>query len=198
MKIGERLRQTRQTRNLTIDEIATASGLSRPYISQVETGKASPSIPSLEKLARALEVPMSTLFAEDDDEFTFKVIKKDDRQVLVFGSPDGPAHERKSIHYLSDTGQAIEFCMLELAPGYVAGGDDHHHEGEEIFYVQKGSIMVQHGSDEFVLEEGDSVHVNATIVHQIVNVGDKTAEVLVSRTPPGFSDIRIDRTEGEA
>ena len=88
--------------------------------------------------------------------------------------------------------------MLELAPGYVAGGNDHQHEGEEVFYVQKGSITVQHGPDEFVLAQGEAAHVNATIVHQIINSGDETAEVLVSRTPPGFSDILINRSEGEA
>ena len=48
MNIGERLRQTRLSRKRTIDEIAARTGLSRSYISQVETGKASPSIPSLE------------------------------------------------------------------------------------------------------------------------------------------------------
>ena len=88
--------------------------------------------------------------------------------------------------------------MLELAEGHVAGDATHRHEGEEVFYVIKGHIKVIHGADSFTLTERDSIHVNATIIHRIINVGLGTAEVLVSRTPPGFSDIQIDRAEGEA
>lgn len=198
MKLGERLRESRQRQNLTIDDIAGLSGLSKPYISQVETGKASPSIPSLEKLAKALEVPMASLFAAETDPFTTRFIPKSERQVLMFGSPDGPTTERKLIHFLSESGRDLEFCMLELSPGYVAGDAEHRHEGEEVFYVVKGTIKVIHGGEEFELNEGDSIHVNATIVHRIENIGNKNAEIMVSRTPSGFSDIRIDRTEGEA
>jgi quercetin dioxygenase-like cupin family protein len=64
--------------------------------------------------------------------------------------------------------------------------------------VLKGNIKVTHGGEEFDLHEGDSIHVNATIIHRIENVGKENAQVMVSRTPSGFSDIRIDRTEGEA
>ena len=198
MKIGERLRQTRQLRKLTIDDIAGLSGLSRPYISQVETGKASPSIPSLEKLTNALEVPMASLFTEEVDPFTTKFIPKSERQVLMFGSPDSPTTERKSIHFLSESGRDLEFCMPELSPGYIAGDAEHRHEGEEVFYVVKGHIKIIHGAEEFDLHVGDSIHVNATIIHRIENIGKENAEILVSRTPAGFSDIRIGRTEGEA
>ncbi len=198
MEIGRRLRESRQRRNLTIDEIAGASGLSRPYISQVETGKASPSIPSLEKLANALDIPMASLFADESQEFSVKFIPKDQRRVLVFGSPDAPANERKSIHFLSESGRDIEVSLLELSPGYVAGDANHCHEGEEIFYVLKGHLRVIHGDEEFELREGDSIHVNAEIVHRIENIGAGMAEILVSRTPAGFSDIGIDRSEGNA
>ena len=54
MNFGRRLREARLRRELVIDDVASRSGLSRAYISQVETGKASPSIQTLQKLAATL------------------------------------------------------------------------------------------------------------------------------------------------
>ena len=141
MNIGERLRRARQNQKLTIDEIASLSGLSRPYISQVETGKASPSIPSLEKIAAALDISLSSIFEKDEPGgFRAKFIPKNERQVLLFGPPDGPAHERKSIHFLSSQQGTIEFSLFEIAPGFAAGGDDHRHDGEEIFMSSRARL----------------------------------------------------------
>ncbi len=119
MSIGERLRKARQIEKLTIGEIASLCGLSRPYISQVETGKASPSIPSLGKIAGALNMPMASLFEDEEaEDFRVKYIPKEERQVLLFGPPDGPVHERKSIHFLFSPEDAIEISLFELAPGF--------------------------------------------------------------------------------
>jgi quercetin dioxygenase-like cupin family protein len=83
-------------------------------------------------------------------------------------------------------------------PGYIAGGDEHQHEGEEVFLVVKGYIKVINNAKKIHLHIGDSIHVNATIVHRIKNIGKENTKILVSSTPSGFSDIRVDRTEGEA
>ena len=119
MSIGERLRKARQIEKLTIGEIASLCGLSRPYISQVETLKASPSIPSLGKIPGALNMPMASLFEDEEaEDFRVKHIPKEERQVLLFGPPDGPVHERKSIHFLFSPEDAIEISLFELAPGF--------------------------------------------------------------------------------
>ena len=51
---------------MVIEGLARKSGLSKPYISPVETGKASPSLQTVEKLAQALGVPLTYLFLEDN------------------------------------------------------------------------------------------------------------------------------------
>lgn len=67
MRIGERLRELRESKNLSQGEIEKRSGLLRVYISRVENGHTVPGIETLEKLARALEVPMYQLFYQGEE-----------------------------------------------------------------------------------------------------------------------------------
>jgi transcriptional regulator with XRE-family HTH domain len=67
MIIGERIRLLRETKKLSQGDIEKRTGLLRCYISRVENGHTVPSVDTLEKLARALEVPMYRLFTNEDD-----------------------------------------------------------------------------------------------------------------------------------
>lgn len=67
MLIGERLRDLRDTKGLSQGDIEKRTGLLRCYISRVENGHTVPSIETLEKMARALEVPMYQLFYDGND-----------------------------------------------------------------------------------------------------------------------------------
>jgi|SRR5271169_6438952 len=66
MIIGDRLRELREQKNLSQREVGQRSGLLRAYLSRVENGHTIPSIETLEKWAKALEVPMYQLFYEGD------------------------------------------------------------------------------------------------------------------------------------
>ncbi|HVB98863.1 MAG TPA: helix-turn-helix transcriptional regulator [Candidatus Dormibacteraeota bacterium] len=67
MVIGERLRTLREIKTLSQGEIEKRTGLLRCYISRVENGHTVPSIETLEKLARALEVPLYQLFYDGEE-----------------------------------------------------------------------------------------------------------------------------------
>jgi len=67
MLLGDRLRQLREQKNLPQGDIEKRTGLTRGYISRVEGGHTVPSIGTLEKFARALEVPMYQLFYEGEE-----------------------------------------------------------------------------------------------------------------------------------
>ena len=67
MIIGERLRLLRETKNLSQGDIEKRTGLLRCYISRVENGHTVPSIETLEKLGRAMEVPLYQLFYDGDE-----------------------------------------------------------------------------------------------------------------------------------
>ncbi len=62
MMIGDRLRELREQKQFTQGEVAKRTGLLKPYVSRVENGHSVPAIETLEKFARALEVPMYQIF----------------------------------------------------------------------------------------------------------------------------------------
>jgi len=67
MIIGDRLRALREEKNLSQGDIEKRTGLLRCYISRVENGHTVPAIETLEKMARALEIPMYQLFYDSDE-----------------------------------------------------------------------------------------------------------------------------------
>lgn len=84
MLIADRLRALREAKNLSQGDIENRTGLARVYISRVENGHTVPSIGTLEKLARALEVPLYQLFYEGNE--PPKPLPKQTEEKLAFAS----------------------------------------------------------------------------------------------------------------
>jgi transcriptional regulator with XRE-family HTH domain len=166
---------------MVIEDLARKCGLSKPYISQVETGKASPSLQTVQKLAQALGVPLTYLFLEEA--FGCHVTRRAERRAVSFGEPD------KLVFFLSAPNRSLEMLLLEIPSGYTAGGRTHSHEGEECHWVLEGTITAVQGDQRFVLARGDSFHWDGSLPHRIENHGPEVARLLVARTPPGFLNV---------
>ena len=66
VRIGAKLRASRQAQRLTLEQLATASGLTKGFISRIERDETMPSVPTLVQLCQALSLPIGTLFEEPD------------------------------------------------------------------------------------------------------------------------------------
>jgi transcriptional regulator with XRE-family HTH domain len=87
MLVGERLRELRESKKLSQGDIEKRTGLLRCYISRVENGHTVPAIETLEKLARALEIPLYQLFYEGDEPPKLPdLLKKKTPDGITFGS----------------------------------------------------------------------------------------------------------------
>ena len=87
MIIGDRLRALREERKLSQGDIEKRTGLLRCYISRVENGHTVPAIETLEKMARALEIPMYQLFYEGDEPPKLpSLLKRKSSDVNLWGS----------------------------------------------------------------------------------------------------------------
>ncbi len=172
---------------MVIDDVAAATGLSRAYISQVETGKASPSLQTLEKLGLALDTPVSALFVEDSAGCS--VIRAEERRHVHFGTPD--ARHRKVMQYMSAPDRKLELVMIEIPARSTAIDKAHSHEGEEACHILEGEIEVVYGHETYILGPGDSVHWDSRIPHWLKNNGDVPAKLIVARTPAGLMDMRF-------
>ncbi len=195
MNFGRRLREARLRRELVIDDVASRSGLSRAYISQVETGKASPSIQTLQKLAATLGLSVSSLFVDDNAGCT--VIRAADRPHVHFGEPSASKDDRRVIQFMSAPGRQLELVIVEIPAQSTAMDKAHTHEGEEACHVLEGQIEVLYGDETYSLSAGDSIHWDSRIAHVIRNSGGSPAKVIIARTPSGLMDMRFAKTPEE-
>ena len=98
MVVGDRLRQLREQKNLSQGDIEERTGLLRCYVSRVENGHTVPAIDTLEKFARALEIPMYQLLYEGEGipEIPQPVKRKVAREVLWGTSGKDASHAQQS------------------------------------------------------------------------------------------------------
>jgi len=123
MIIGDRLRELREGKKLSQGDIEKRSGLLRCYISRVENGHTVPAMETLEKLARALEVPLYQLFYEGEEPPKLpNLLKRKTADDVVWGSSGKQAaYLHKLRKCLSKAGDADRKLLLAMAQKMTTG-----------------------------------------------------------------------------
>jgi transcriptional regulator with XRE-family HTH domain len=181
INIGKKIKELRKEKGMSIAELANKSELSAGLISQIERNLVTPSIVSLWKIAKSLEVSVGYFFDEDVKDFPNPVVKKNNRKRIII-SNDNAIYELLS----PDLNRKIEFLYITLKPGDYSSEDFVTHEGEECGIVIKGKLMVKMKNREYILEEGDSIYFDSSIPHRYINIGDDVCESVWAMTPPSF------------
>jgi transcriptional regulator with XRE-family HTH domain len=178
--VGERLRELRRLRRCTLRTIAERSGLSESFLSQVERGRSSASIPSLRRIAEALGVSIADLF-EPGGLPGPRVLRRDERPALQFGILG------RKLLLTPRPLQHLEVFAGELEVGGSTGEQPYAHgDSEELFVVVSGSVQLELGGELFDLESGDSIDYRSSTPHRISNTGDELAEVMWIISPPSY------------
>ena len=179
--VGERLRAIRRLRRATLRSIADRAGLSESFLSQVERGKANPSVASLTRIAAALGVHVADLFEPDQARADPRVLKRARRPTLAFGKLG-----RKQLLTPRPLDQ-LEVIAVELDPGGSTGDEPYvHGDSEELIVVLAGRVHVQLGEHVYELERGDSIDYRSSTPHRVTNAGDDVAEVIWVISPPSY------------
>ncbi len=179
MRIGDKIKRMRLRLNLTQEELAARTELSKGFISQLERDLTSPSIATLMDILEALGSDISAFFSEPLQE------------KVVYTSADMFVKEDQErgndICWLVTNAQknALEPIMVTIAPGGHTATQDPH-EGEEFGYVLSGTIQLILGEKSFKVRKGDSFYFHPNEPHGIENTGKKEARVLWVSTPPSF------------
>lgn len=178
--VGARVRAIRQLRRLTLKEVAERTGLSESFLSQAERGLTSASIASLQRIAEALGVAVSDLFAPDGTRRP-RVSRSGERQFVAWGKLGRKALlTPKPFHHL-------EVVLAELDPGGSTGDEPYRHgDSEEVFVVLSGRVRLQLGGDTYELGRGDSVQYRSSTPHRVANHGSEPAEVMFVVSPPSY------------
>jgi transcriptional regulator with XRE-family HTH domain len=178
-KIGPELKRLREDAGLSLRALAELVGFSASFISQVETGVASPSIASLEKMATALNVTLGDLFTGGGPEPAI-VVRANARS--SFRSEWSKAR----IEALVPQGRSgvLEALMVTLDPG----GNSSKHVSvarfDQFAMLIKGDVVLTSGADEIRLDRGDTVLIRARTLHRWHNSGTAPAQILIVSARP--------------
>jgi transcriptional regulator with XRE-family HTH domain len=188
--MGDRLRQARTARGLSLRRLAEVLGVSPSLISQVETGRAKPSVNTLYALATELGISLDSLLFMDTEPPTTATDGEngsgESLEAVVPHDPVQRAASRPSIRLGS--GVVWERLTTEsirnldfLHVTYEVGGESspaeafQRHSGQEWGYILSGTLTVRIGFDEFLLEPGDAISFDSATPHRLFNAGDVPA-----------------------
>ena len=179
--IGEAVRRLRKQRNMSIQELAEASGVSVGMLSQIERDRANPSLRILTNIRIALNVPVSALFDEQPSDAGDPgfVRRSANHAHLDLGNI------RKELLSGRDT-SGLQFMVLHLGPNADSGNQPISYAAEKGGVVLEGKLELRVGDQEAVLATGDSFIFDGTLPHYIRNPINAPSRVLwiIVTTPP--------------
>lgn len=181
VELGRRLKRVRTERDLTLKEVEKKSGVSATHISQIERGMTSPTIGALQRLSRALEIEPSILL-EEYEVPEVSLIGRDRRRVIV---SENPLITVRSLT-AGIPGSRLQVYLMTAQTGGNEPVIVHCHEGEECGTVIKGTMVVTIRGQDYVLEEGMSIHFRATLEHGYRAAGPVECESVWAATSVGF------------
>ena len=180
--IGAKIRGLRETKNLSIEEIAERSGLTVEQIESIETDQNLPSLGPLIKIARALGVRLGT-FMDDNDDLGPIVTRAADREKdcsISFSNDATDARKHMEYHPLAQqkAGRHMEPFVIDINPEESPEFQLSAHEGEEFIYVMQGEVEIVYGKETYKLGEGDSIFYDSIVKHHVHGAPGKSAKIL--------------------
>ncbi len=186
--IGERIKTLRTGQGMTLAELGEKANLSTSFLSQIERDKTSPSLTTLETIAKSLNIGLRSLF-ETDDEATFVVRANKGINTPTHGDPV----IRQPL--MPQTGNPkIEVYRITFHPQFHSEQIEQF-AGEEIIYILDGELSISIGDEHFVLTAGDSIHYDALLIHSLKNQSNDSCTFIWGRalSLPDFQPSSITR-----
>ena len=185
--LGGEIRQLRRARELTLADLADATGLSLSFLSKIERGASKPSLTSLQEIAAALGVSVGWFFDDDGPAPTSErpfIVRAGRRKRLTYSAMAGTDYLGFEDHLLSASLDGdLALGQSRYAPGGSTGDDMQVHEGEEAGLVVEGTIELTIDGTRFLLEPGDSFSFAGHLPHRYENTSDTDTVVVWANTP---------------
>ncbi len=180
-KIGAKIRQLRDAKQMTIEQLAEQSQCHADQLRQIEAGALVPSLTPLMAISRALGERLGTLL--DDDPLDGPVVFDSNQapNVIRFSGKDPNATCSNLDFYSMGAGKRdrhMEPFMIDVKPRTGEAPPLSAHEGEEFIYVLSGAIQINYGSTTYDLEAGESIYYDSVVPHDVHAKGDDMARIL--------------------
>ncbi|MBO6791500.1 MAG: helix-turn-helix transcriptional regulator [Dinoroseobacter sp.] len=184
LDLGERVRDLRKARGLTLEQAAQQAGMARSTLSKIENAQMSPTFDALKKLASGLQISIPQLFTPPrDGQITGRL--------SVTKGGDGASHPTSTYEHEMLANALTKKAMLPYQTRIRARSFKEfegwvRHDGEEFLYVLTGAICLYTEFYEPIeMRRGDSAYYDATMGHNVITVSDDDATILwVTSLPP--------------
>ena len=176
--IGEKIKELRKSKGVTLKEIAKATGFSTALISQIENNNVSPPIATLMRISKFLGVKISYFFEEKN--LPVEVVKKHERRkIKKVISPEGTDHGYiyESLSFRKKN-RIMDPFILIVEPGMRYEENLYNHDGEEFLFIIEGEVEMIVGDEKYILTEGDSIYFDSTKKHRLLSHSDKISKVI--------------------
>ncbi len=178
LNLGKKIQYYRKRHGITLKQLAESIGTTPSLISQIERGKANPSLSTLKSIADVFDVPVGVMFENNVQKLTQSPIirKNTHRKVVTQGN----------VHYslLNPGSKDMEVILIEFPPGASTGDMMYRHEGYECGYLLKGELVVEIEDQRYIMEQGDSIQFDSPRHHKIINEGSTTAVTVWANMVP--------------
>jgi transcriptional regulator with XRE-family HTH domain len=161
--LGIHVRRLRKALDLTVAELGAAAGISTGMLSKIENGTISPSLATVGALAKALNVPLASLFAEAEERRDCSFVKagqgvRIDRR----GTKAGHLYDLIGHSMAGEIGvEPFLITLKQDAQPYT----NFRHTGVEFIYMLSGKVRYRHADRSYVMEPGDALFFDAAARH---------------------------------
>jgi transcriptional regulator with XRE-family HTH domain len=180
LELGQRIREVRRKKSMTLREAAAAADVSESFLSQVERGLANPSVASLRRIADAMHEPVASFFVGEAP--SGMLVRVKDRRRLVH-----PMGMLEDYLLTPPSARRLQIIYCVAGPGEGSGDERYTHVADEEFIViLSGCLDVSIADETYNLGAGDALLLDPKIPHGFHNPGAEPATMLWVQTPPLF------------
>lgn len=196
--LGARIRERRERLTVSVRELARRVGVSASLISQIERGRAMPSVGTLYAIANELDLTFDDMFAG----WSAGQRRRGNRAFDASGSPIQRSHNRKRIKLSGGVqwerltprnDDEVEFLHVVYDPGAVSCPEDSliRHSGKEYAFILSGRLGLKIGFEDYELGPGDSCSFSSQMPHRLWTIGGEPVHaiwVVVNRADRARTD----------
>lgn len=171
LHIGERLREVRKAKQLTLEDVSTLTDVSKPMLGQIERGQSSPTINTLWKISTGLKVPLSFFCRKNEAEY---LVAGPESEHQITEENGGM---RAFPLFPFDPVRNVEVFYIEFDAGVRHGSLPHVEGVEEYIFLVQGTLQMEIGGRKITLGEKQSIRFRADVPHVYHNGSDESCLV---------------------
>jgi transcriptional regulator with XRE-family HTH domain len=184
LRVGARLRHARLLNRMRLKDVAERARCSEGMLSKIENNRAVPSLTTLHRLCKALNLSVAALLNMDFAE-PWTILRPNERTVIGHASGSGSEGVKAEVIIPHAEGRLLEGFVVIIEPGGHTAGILQH-QGEEVGYVMEGQLELTINSKIHLLSAGDSFYFPSDLPHEYRNPGKTRMRALWINTPPTF------------